>query len=99
MAYNGSIIIDDAAAEADINRIRQAITILDNSLNSLKRVATTASGFQGETSIAIREKADELTRKVIYLQERLNETVALIKDVLREKHMQDVMLSKQNTPY
>ena len=97
MAYNGPIIIDDAAAEADISRIRQAIGILDNSLNSLKKVMTTSSGFQGETSNAIREKADELSRRIVHLQERLYETTELIKGVLREKHTQDILLSNEYT--
>ncbi len=95
--YYGEIIIDPAAAEADVKCINQAIEILYSSLNSLKSVSNTASSIQGETGIAIVEKSNQMVNRINELIRQLQETTSLIDKVVNEYYERQRNLINQYT--
>lgn len=77
MAYQdsaGNITIDEIAAQADKNRINQALASLENARNTVKILSETAATGQGKTSLAISEKSQELIVKIDEMISRLYET-------------------------
>ena len=62
--YNGTITIDENAARADINRIQSAIPKLTAVSGILERMIQEGCSAQGETALAIVEKAGDLNRQV-----------------------------------
>ena len=70
MAYrdmNGKVMIDEAAAQADIRQERQAEQILRRAANALQAVQNESNSFQGETAAAIGERAEQLRRQILNL--------------------------------
>lgn len=98
MAYynaNGQITIDENAARADVQKIKSAITKLQESQNSLNRLMTSASGMQGNTGMAIVEQSQRLSAQIKQLIERLNNSASLINKTVAKYREQDRMLARQ----
>ena len=60
MAYHdlsGKVMIDEAAAMADVQKAGQAVVILREASNALKVVISESESFRGETAEALVEKA------------------------------------------
>lgn len=77
MAYrdmNGKVMIDEAAAQADIRQERQAEQILRRAANALQAVQNESNSFQGETAAAIGERAEQLRRQILNLISDLEDT-------------------------
>lgn len=77
MAYrdmNGKVMIDEAAAQADIRKERQAEQILRRAANALQAVQNESNSFQGETAAAIGERAEQLRRQILNLISDLEDT-------------------------
>lgn len=82
MAYrdgNGTITIDEVAANADCARIDKAIAFLNTSKESMQNLIKQAADGQGQTTIAVAEKCAELTSMILDLISRLEETKSFIK--------------------
>lgn len=95
MAYrdeNGKITIDEIAAGEDIKKIESAQAILQNALQSLKAAMTEGTNSQGQTALAIYEKAQELTSQIQRLDRNLEETTNYIRHVLAVYQAKDQAL-------
>lgn len=86
MAYrdmNGKVMIDEAAAQADIRQERQAEQILRRAANALQAVQNESNSFQGETAAAIGERAEQLRRQILNLISDLEDTQNYTQRVVR----------------
>ena len=94
MAYhdmNGRIMIDEAAAQADIRQERQAVQILRRAARALRAVQNEANDFQGETASAIakikvnadslRDNASQITQQIQQLELLNNRLDTLLKQI------------------
>ncbi len=92
MAYrdmNGKVMIDEAAAQADIRQERQAEQILRRAANALQAVQNESNSFQGETAAAIGEKAEQLRRQILNLISDLEDTQNYTQRVVRRYWLLD----------
>ena len=69
-----TIIIDEAAAKADMNRITNAIPDLQQARAALLRVKEEGEVTQGQTGKAIVEKSSQLITRIDRLIRSLQET-------------------------
>lgn len=92
MAYrdmNGKVMIDEAAAQADIRQERQAEQILRRAANALQAVQNESNSFQGETAAAIGERAEQLRRQTLNLISDLEDTQNYTQRVVRRYWLLD----------
>ena len=92
MAYrdmNGKVMIDEAAAQADIRQERQAEQILRRAANALQAVQNESNSFQGETAAAIGERAEQLRRQILNLISNLEDTQYYTQRVVRRYWLLD----------
>ena len=92
MAYrdmNGKVMIDEAAAQADIRQERQAEQILRRAAKALQAVQNESNSFQGETAAAIGEWAEQLRRQILNLISDLEDTQNYTQHVVRRYWLQD----------
>ena len=92
MAYrdmNGKVMIDEAAAQADIRQERQAEQILRRAANALQAVQNESNSFQGETAAAIGERAEQLRRQILNLISDLEDTQNYTQRVVRRDWLLD----------
>ena len=85
MAYHdlsGKVMIDEAAAMADIQKAAQAVIILKEASNALKVVISESESFRGETAEALVEKASLLQNKVLKLIAQLEEMQSYTRKVI-----------------
>ena len=79
MATINQIKIQREAAEADQRKIRQAITKLEESMNTLRSLNANASGMSGETGSAIVEQSTRLINQIsAMINENLNTSIQKI---------------------
>lgn len=92
MAYrdmNGKVMIDEAAAQADIRQERQAEQILRRAANALQAVQNESNSFQEETAAAIGERAEQLRRQILNLISDLEDTQNYTQRVVRRYWLLD----------
>ena len=92
MAYrdmNGKVMIDEAAAQADIRQERQAEQILRRAANALQAVQNESNSFQGETAAAIGERAEQLRHQILNLISNLEDTQNYTQRVVRRYWLLD----------
>ena len=92
MAYHnaqGKVTIDEAAANEDINKIRQAISKLEEAQNRIQQLNTMASSMKGQTAEAILAQCERLNKKVSDLIEKLNRSIGFIKDTVQKYKEED----------
>ena len=92
MAYrdmNGKVMIDEAAAQADIRQERQAEQIPRRAANALQAVQNESNSFQGETAAAIGERAEQLRRQILNLISDLEDTQNYTQRVVRRYWLLD----------
>ena len=90
MAYrdmNGKVMIDEAAAQADIRQERQAEQILRRAANALQAVQNESNSFQG--AAAIGERAEQLRRQILNLISDLEDTQNYTQRVVRRYWLLD----------
>ena len=85
---SGRITIDEYAAHQDIKKIRYATTALEESRKAIENIINQASTEQGQTAVAIVEKATELKNQINKMIGRLNETSSFISTTIA--HYQEV---------
>ena len=83
------IYIDPSAANADISKIRSAISKLEESQSSIKKLKANADGMQGQTGRAIQEKCIVLSSQIDSLKTNLNYTIRLIQAAVKEYQAKD----------
>lgn len=71
-------IIDEAAARSDMARMNQAITHLQQARRAVIQLMNEAETMQGQTGIAIVEKAQELQYRIDRLTRQLQTSVSLL---------------------
>ena len=86
---NGIILIDPDAARADISKIKAAISRLEESQNSIKKLSAGAGDMTGQTGTAITEKCSELSAQLNSLKTNLNYTIRLIQSAVAEYQEKD----------
>ena len=91
MAYNiqEQVVIDEVAANEDIDKIRQAISKLEESQNRIQQLSTMASSMKGQTAEAILYQCERLNKKVSDLIEKLNGSIGFIKDTVQKYKEED----------
>ena len=87
--------IDEAAANADIQKIRNAITKLEDSKNSLNRLKTSASSMQGLTGQAIVDQSVKLDKQIAALIEKLNTSASYIRKTVDKYREMDRQLAQK----
>jgi len=95
MAYydnNGTITIDEVAAQADINRMTNAISILEQAKLSVDLLAAEAAQSKGETMNAIWEKSEELSGRINKLVANLENSICLIHNTVAHYQALDAQL-------
>ena len=98
MAYydeNGTITIDEQAANADIRRIETAVSRLEESRKALTDLTHQAADGQGQTMAAVTEKAAELNGKIAEMLSRLHETEDFIRRTVSHYQQIDASLRAQ----
>ena len=85
---SGRITIDENAAQQDVQRIQQAISALKDSRKAIENIIIQASNEQGQTAVAIVEKATELKNQINNMIGRLNDTSSFISNTIT--HYQEV---------
>lgn len=98
MAYHnasGQVTIDEAAANADIQKMRGAIEKLEASKNSISRMRASASSMRGETGSAIVEQCTRLERQLQSLTENLNASIRYIRSTVEKYAEEDRMVAQQ----
>lgn len=95
--YNasGQITIDEAAANADIQKIRNAITKLEDSKNSIGRLKASASSMQGQTGTAIVEQCARLDAQVSGLIQKLNSSITYIRRTVEKYKEEDRLVAQK----
>ena len=91
----GQITIDEAAANADIQKIRSAIAKLQEAHNSMKMLKANAETMTGMTGSAIADKSQSLSRQVDDLITNLNQAAQLISKTVAKYKEQDAGLAGQ----
>lgn len=87
--FDGRITIDEVAAQKDITNMQAARSILAEAKVSVDRMAQQASESQGETAIAMLDKANELSKKISNLMQNLDESIAYIRRVIAHYQLLD----------
>jgi len=93
------VYINDEAAQADIRRLKEAITKLEDSLNATKRVEQAAGDMKGKTGAAIVEQAARLEGQIQSLKENLGNTIKSIQRAVNEYHEKDSELARNISQY
>lgn len=97
MAYydkNGRITIDEAAANQDIRRLREAAQILKESQASIRSLQRQGSEMQGLTAQAIQEKSMEMEKQLGRMITKLESTADYIQKVVANYRRQDEELKR-----
>lgn len=81
-------VIDQAAAQADIAKMNQAINHLNQARRTVNQLLAEAESMQGQTAQAIREKAQEMQTRIDRLTRQLQNSVNLISRTVR--HYQEL---------
>lgn len=89
-----TIIIDEAAAKADMNRITNAIPDLQAARAALVRVKEEGEVTEGKTGRAIVEKSSQLIRRIDRLIKSLQETKYEINITVKQNQSLDEDLAR-----
>ena len=71
-------IIDESAARSDITKMTQAISHLNQARRSVNQLLVEAQNMQGQTGMAIAEKAQELQTRIDRLTRQLQTSIELL---------------------
>ena len=89
----GNIYINEDAANADIAKIRAAITRLEEAQSSIKKLSNSADNMTSQTGEAIKEKCTTLDSQIRSLTGNLNYTIRLIKGAIQEYQQKDAEMA------
>ena len=89
----GNIYINEDAANADIAKIRAAITRLEEAQSSIKKLSNSADNMTGQTGEAIKENGTTLDSQIKSLTGNLNYTIRLIKGAVQEYQQKDAEMA------
>ena len=89
---NGRITMDEDAANADIANINAAQEVISDSRRLLQILSSEASGYSGNTALAITGKADELLAELNRLDQNLTDTAQYIHKVVEIYRQKDLEL-------
>ena len=89
----GNIYINEDAANADIAKIRAAITRLEEAQSSIKKLSNSADNMTCQTGEAIKEKCTTLDSQIRSLTGNLNYTIRLIKGAIQEYQQKDAEMA------
>lgn len=71
-------VIDESVARADMAKLNQAVQLLKKARQSVVQLQNSAESMQGQTSMAIAEKAQELQQRIDTLTRQLQTSVSLL---------------------
>lgn len=89
------IIIDENAAMADIQRINQAIPILEQARSALTQVKQEGEQTIGKTGTAIVHKSDQLIQRIDQLIASLQHTRSEIQKTVNQNKALDAELARR----
>lgn len=101
MAYvdqNGLILIDDVEVSEDINKLKNAMDLMLESLEKINEIISINSEFKGDIAEAIQSSATELTNKINEQKEEVEAEIRYINEVVeRYKTIDATMRDQINT--
>lgn len=71
-------VIDEGVARSDMAKMSQAIQHLNHARRTVTQLMTEAQSMQGQTGMAIAEKAQELQYRIDKLTRQLQTSISLI---------------------
>lgn len=90
------IIINEAAAQNDINNLENAKNTLRDAESAVKKLMNTAAQMQGQTGAAIQTKASQIASKLEELSANLTGAQNAIRAAVAEKQEQDARAAQIN---
>lgn len=79
---NGRITIDEVAAQNDVRRLLSAVSALENAKASINNLVGQAAEGQGQTMLAVMDKAVEMRGNIQSMIDRLKETISFIQNTV-----------------
>lgn len=71
-------VIDEGVARSDMSKMSQAIQHLNQARRTVTQLMSEAQGMQGQTGMAIAEKAQELQYRIDKLTRQLQTSISLL---------------------
>lgn len=72
--FDGTITIDEIAAQRDIQKIKETIPVLESAHVAIKQIVEQSASGQGEITAAIIDKAEEMNKALSKLMQNLEDT-------------------------
>ena len=91
----GQVTIDEASANVDIQRIRQALTKLNEAQKNITVLKASASNMEGLTGTAIVEQCVRLENQISNLNTKLNGSIKFIEKTVQRYKEEDHRLAIQ----
>lgn len=88
------ILIDDAVANQDKKHINDAISHLENSLNSIRSLKSEASQMNSKTTAAVVQKCEQLEREITNMISNLLSTINVITRTVNWYHEKDLEMKR-----
>lgn len=76
--YFDTYVIDESVARSDMAKMNQAIQLMKQARQSVVQLMNTAEAMQGQTGMAIVEKAQELQHRIDTLTRQLQSSISLL---------------------
>jgi len=92
---NGLILLDENEAFDDINKLKSALSSLDEALNTIGQIASINSGFSGDTASMIEASVLELTQKINQQKNMIENEIKFISEVVTKYQTIDNMMKNQ----
>lgn len=98
MAYvdqNGLILIDDIEVSEDINKLKNAMNTMMESLELINQIISINSEFKGDIAEAIQTSSIDLTNKIKEQKEEIEAEIRYINDVVERYKVIDAAMRDQ----
>ena len=92
---NGLILLDENEAFDDINKLKSALSSLDEALSTIGQIASINSGFSGDTASMIEASVLELTQKINQQKNMIENEIKFISEVVTKYQTIDSMMKNQ----
>lgn len=95
MLENGTIIIDEIAAENDVNNIRIGKEMLEEAIHTMNQIVVMAGEFEGNTGTVIVETARNILNEIQKLSDASDEASRRIIQTVENYKELDAQLKSQ----
>ena len=95
MASDNRIVIDEVAAQKDIQNLNQSVEHLTQALEYMEQILLQAAEFQGNTGAAIQEDCRQITRMIQVLVDNNTQTIQAIRSAVDRFQSVDEKLKQE----